>query len=281
MRSQSIMSQMTDYFPVTAGGTPSRAPSRQPSMVGLPPSPRISLRRWAERTASTNGLGLRDDAGGINSPLAQGSITPWQDGAGASRRNGSQPSSTAEGHRRPHSQASFDTGPRMPRRRQSTGFDRSEDGHSGFRPEGSPLMMMARGRSRRLAPSRPQSVAEADDTFGPVMPGEGASTDSTSFAGPNGVSPKTVTTEVLPSMASLGLVDAAPAEATPVDKTVDDPVGKATKRTEPPNAAAADEKRAEPQSRPVKKEKSRKHGGLRSLLGKLYAHACARGEVLS
>lgn len=269
MRSPSIMSQMTDYFPVAPGGTPSRAPSRQPSMIGLPPSPRISLRRWAERTASANGLGLRDDTGGLNSPLTQASITAWPDGGPVgSRRNGSEPSSTAEGQRRPHSQASFDTAPRMPRRRQSTGFDRSDDGHSAYRPDGSHLMMTSRGRSRRLAPSRPQSVAEADDTFGPVDSGS----HDISPSGQNGVSPKTVTTEVLPSLASLEIVDTSVTERAANDGpgiangTLDhpaDPSAGVTSR----NMAATVEKGADVQTQAAKKGKSRKHGGLRSLLG--------------
>ena len=49
VRSPSIMSQMQDYFPSLPSRSHSRSSSRIPS---LPPSPRVSLKQWAERTAS-------------------------------------------------------------------------------------------------------------------------------------------------------------------------------------------------------------------------------------
>ncbi|RXK40661.1 STE/STE20/FRAY protein kinase [Tremella mesenterica] len=60
LRSPSILSQMQEYFPNLP--LPSRGHSRTSSIVsGLPPSPRVSLKQWAERSVSVDPVGSSDE----------------------------------------------------------------------------------------------------------------------------------------------------------------------------------------------------------------------------
>lgn len=70
-RSPSVYSQLYEYLPPSTR-THSRTSSRLPS---LPPSPRVPLRQWAERTASEDGLQVSRRTGSETGSWRSGSVT--------------------------------------------------------------------------------------------------------------------------------------------------------------------------------------------------------------